>query len=139
MKHIWEGRQKPVSPSITANKRGTERLGMIVPARLAWKDQRGVDRFASVVTRDVSDQGVFVECQSLLSIPLYRLVHFQVEPCVRASQELPEILRQGRILSAVYRVAKPGHGGRSGLALRLLIDPRRARAVEQAEAARATA
>ena len=139
MKHIWEGNQKPVPPSIAANKRRAERRPMIVPARLAWKDQRGIDRFASVVTRDVSEQGVFVECQSALSIPLYRLVQLQIEPCVRSSQELPEILRQGRILSAVYRVAKPALGGRSGLALRLLIDPRRARAVEQAEAARATA
>ena len=112
---------------------------MIVPARLAWKDQRGVDRFASVVTRDISDHGVFVECQSMLSIPLFRLVHFQVEPGVRTSQELPEILKHGRILSAVYRVAHPAHNRRAGLALRLLIDPRRARAVEQAESARATA
>ena len=138
MKHIWEGR-KTSAPPITANKRGSERQVMVVPARLAWKDQRGVDRFASVVTRDVSDRGVFVECPSALSIPLYRLVHFQLEPSVSASKELPEILRHGRILSAVYRVAKESRNGRSGLALRLLIDPRRARAVEQAEAARATA
>src|SRR5437870_11543415 len=99
VKHIWEGSQKPVKPSM-ANKRNSERKLMIVPARLAWKDQRGVDRFASVVTRDVSEQGVFVECQSVLSIPLYRLVHVQIEPCVRSSHELPEILRHGRILSA---------------------------------------
>jgi len=138
VKHIWEGSKKPV-PSPGSNKRGTERKAMMVPARLAWKDQRGVDRFASVVTRDVSEQGVFVECPSALSIPLFRLVQFQLEPNVRTSQELPAILKQGRILSAVYRVAKPGDNGRAGLALRLLIDPRRARAVEQAEGARATA
>ena len=140
MKHIWEGSKTPVSTPGSGNKRGSERKVIIVPARLAWKDQRGVDRFASVVTRDVSDQGVFVECSSALSIPLYRLVHFQVESSLRASQELPEILKHGRVLSAVYRVAQVGRpGGRSGLALRLLIDPRRARMVEQAEAARATA
>ena len=138
MKHIWEG-SKTSAPPTFANKRGADRQVVIVPARLAWKDHRGVDRFASVVTRNVSTDGVFVECQSALSIPLYRLVHFQVEPGVRASQELPEVLRHGRILSAVYRATQACRGGRAGLALRLLVDPRRARAVEQADAARATA
>ena len=138
MKHIGEDSQTS-APSPVENKRSTDRKAMIVPARLAWKDHRGVDRFASVVTRNVSTEGVFVECQSALAIPLYRLVHFQVEPGVRASQELPEILRHGRILSAVYRATHVGRGGRTGLALRLLVDRRRARMVEQADAARATA
>ena len=61
-------------------------------------------RFATVMTRNVSELGVFVECQSAVSIPLYRLVQFQLERDVRESDELPESLRQGRILSAVYRI-----------------------------------
>jgi hypothetical protein len=121
MKHIWERTSAPT------NQRSSERRPFVVPARLAWKDQRGVNRFASVVTRDISECGVFVESLSALSIPLYRLVHFQVEPSVRAHRDLPEELRQGRILSAVYRVSHGSENTRHGIALRLLIDPRRSK------------
>ena len=107
-------------------KRAAERQAVTLPARLTWKDQRGTTRFASVVTRDVSDLGVFVECQSAVSIPLYRLVQFQLERDVRSSDPVPDALRQGRILAAVYRVTPPGpSGGRQGLALRLIVEPRR--------------
>ncbi len=110
------------------NKRASERRPLQVPARLMWKDQRGTTRFASVVTRDVSELGVFVECQSAVSIPLFRLVQFQVERDVRdgSNQPLPTALRQGRILSAVYRVTPGTPAGRQGLALRLMVDPKRA-------------
>src|ERR1700682_335884 len=64
--------KKPASQP--ANRRARERQVIAVPARLAWKDQRGVSRFASVVTRDVSESGVFIECRSSWPIPLYRLV-----------------------------------------------------------------
>ena len=48
---------------------------------------------------------------------------------------LPEALRQGRILSAVYRVSPGNASGRpQGLALRLMVDPRRAAVVEGARA-----
>lgn len=98
----------------------------MLPARLTWKDQRGSTRFASVVTRDVSELGVFVECTSPVSIPLFRLVQFQLERDVRDSDHLPASLRQGRLLSAVYRIEQPSRpGGRQGLALRLLVDPKR--------------
>jgi hypothetical protein len=91
-----------------------------------WKDQRGIIRFASVVTRDISDLGVYVECYSAVSIPLYRLVQFQLEREARMSHPLPQSLRQGRILSAVYRVtAGSSAGTRQGLALRLMVDPKR--------------
>jgi hypothetical protein len=123
-------------------RRAAERRAVMIPARLTWKDQRGTTRFASVVTRNVSEFGVFVECQSVVSIPLYRLVHFQLEREVRDSDGLPASLRQGRILSAVYRVTPPTlAGARSGLALRLMIDPKRmvATAPAAATAARATA
>ena len=136
MTHRWRdnAKQQPAP----ANMRAAERHALTLPARLAWKDQRGISRFASVVTRDVSDYGVFVECHSALSIPLYRLVQFEVEPTAHELNELPESLRQGRILSAVYRVSRGSRTARYGLALRLMVDPRR-RTVEQTEAARATA
>lgn len=108
------------------NQRVSERRPMSLPARLTWKDQRGATRFASVVTRNVSDHGVYVECLSPFSIPLFRLVQFQLERDARDSDPMPSSLKQGRLLSAVYRVtpATPS-GGRQGLALRLMVDPKR--------------
>ena len=55
-----------VLPSTRTCKRSTERRSVKLAARLTWKDQRGTIRFASVVTHDVSEQGVYVECQSLV-------------------------------------------------------------------------
>jgi hypothetical protein len=109
--------------SLPANRRALERRAIAVPARLAWKDQRGVSRFASVVTRDVSESGVFFECRSSWPIPLYRLVQFQVEPTAARWHDLPDSLRQGRILSAVYRVSHDTKAGRYTVALRLMVDP----------------
>jgi hypothetical protein len=120
------------------NRRARERQVIAVPARLAWKDQRGISRFASVVTRDVSQSGVFIECQSSWPIPLYRLVQFQVEPTAARWRELPDSLRQGRILSAVYRVSHDAKTGRSTVALRLMVDPHE-QAADPAEAVLATA
>jgi hypothetical protein len=118
------------------NKRSSERINLMLPARLTWKDQRGSTRFASVITRDVSEFGVFVECQSPISITQFRLVQFQLERDVRDADGLPESLRQGRLLSAVYRVHPPTRsGGRQGLALRLMVDPRRRQQAEAADAA----
>jgi hypothetical protein len=131
----WTGR-----PSATRlpEKRASARRAVALPARLTWKDQRGAARFASVSIRDVSECGVYVECRSVTSIPLYRLVHLQLERDVREDGEFPEPLKLGRVLSAVYRVSPPTSSGRlQGFALRLLVDPRR-RAVT-VEAARATA
>jgi hypothetical protein len=105
-------------------KRSSERVVVTVPARITWKDASGAVRFASVTTRDISEAGVFVECEAGAAIPLYRLVHLQVE---RASlnQQLPLKLREGRVLSAVWRVApcRRSTGTPSGYALRFLVDP----------------
>jgi hypothetical protein len=120
------------------NRRATERRALAVAARLAWKDQRGVSRVASVVTRDVSESGVFIEGQSRWPIPLYRLVQFQVEPTAGRVPDLPELLRHGRILSAVYRVSHDTKTGDYGIALRLMVDPQLSSA-EQTDAVRATA
>ena len=123
MKHIWTAKTA-LRP--TENQRVAERRAMTLPARLTWKDQRGTIRFASVVTRDVSDHSVYIESSSVLSIPLYRLVQFQIEHQAREADALPDSLRNGRILSVVYRVSPPTQAGaRPGLALRLMVDPKR--------------
>jgi hypothetical protein len=106
-------------------KRASDRRNITLPARLTWKDQRGTTRFAAVVTRNVSEFGVYVECQSPVSIPMYRLVQFQLERDGRHSEAIPAHLQQGRILSAVYRVSPAAPNKPQGVALRLMIDPKR--------------
>jgi hypothetical protein len=104
-----------------------ERRQLRVAGRLTWRDGSGTLRFVSVTTRDVSDYDAFVECEMPASIPLYRLVHFQVERPARHGQQLPEVLQQGKVLSAVYRVGpyKTATGTPQGYALRLLVEPKR--------------
>ena len=133
MKHIWT--DKPPKHS-DANTRTSERRPVSVPARLTWKDHRGATRFATVVTRDASEIGVYVESTTPLSIPLFRLVQLQIERDARDGGALPESLKQGRILSAVYRVTPPTSTNPQGLALRLMVDPRR---MTETERTRATA
>ena len=84
------------------------------------------------MTSDVSDLDVFVECQVPASIPLYRLVHFQIERGARECTELPVALRSGKVLSAVYRVGtyRAATGTPHGYALRLLVEPARAASVQ---------
>jgi hypothetical protein len=134
VKHIWT-ENLPKRPD--ANSRGSERRAINIAARLTWKDQSGTTRFASVVTRNVSDVGVYVECPTPLSIPLYRLVQLQVERDVREVGALPGPLQHGRVLSAVYRVSPPAAAKPQGLALRLMVAP--SRAVAEVEQARASA
>ena len=136
MKHIWtDETPKPADK----NQRSTERQSVALPARLTWKDQRGATRFATVVARNVSDFGVYVECHSPVTIPLYRLVQFQLERDGHGGDPLPCSLQQtGRVLSAVYRVSPPSSSKPQGLALRLMIDPKRMAAPMEI-AARATA
>jgi hypothetical protein len=136
VKHIWTD-SRPPKPS-NPPKRAAERRAVSVPARLTWKDQRGATRFATVVTRNVSDIGVYVECESPVTISLFRLVQFQLEREGRETEGLPGALRQGRVLGAVYRVTPPSESQRQGLALRLMVDPRH-NAVADVENARATA
>ena len=108
--------------SVTAS---APRVAITVPARITWKDASGAVRFASVVTRNVSESGVFVECESGAAIPLYRLVHLQLERNASSNAQLPSRLRDGRVLSAVWRVApcRKSTGTPSGYALRFLVDP----------------
>jgi hypothetical protein len=111
-------------------QRQTARRTLGVPGRLVWKDARGATRFNSVVIRDVSDTGAYVESLSGAAIPLYRLVSLQTERDVETDQ-LPTHLRQGRVLSAVYRVGPASRltGAPEGYGLRLLVEPRRRPAV----------
>lgn len=104
-----------------------ERTKVRIAGRLTWRDASGALRFVSVVTRDVSDVDAFVECQVPASIPLYRLVHFQIERPGREGADLPSVLQQGKVLSAVYRVGpyKSSTGTPQGYALRLLVEPKR--------------
>jgi hypothetical protein len=135
VKQIWTNPRS--TTCLASNQRAAERRAVSLPARLTWKDQRGTTRFATVVTRDVSDFGVYVECHSPVSIPLYRLVQFQLERDGRDADAVPRALQQGRILSAVYRVTPPSSSKPQGLALRLMVDPKQRPAAQ--EPARATA
>jgi hypothetical protein len=112
---------------VTTNnpRRSAERVQVTLPARLTWKDASGAVRFASVTTRDVSAAGVFVVADGGAAIPLYRLVHLQLERDAREATGIPERLRQGRVLSAVWRVGacRRSTGRPEGYALRFLVEP----------------
>lgn len=108
-----------------SNPHRAQRKPVVLPGRVTWKDSRGMTRFASVMTRDVSETGIFIEWRESTSIPLYRLVSFQLEREARAQDGLPQALRSGRVLSAVYRqgVFQRSTGTPEGYGLRLLVEP----------------
>ena len=116
------GKEYVVKPS---TPRSAERHHVALPARLTWKDASGAVRFVSVVTRNVSDAGVWVEPDGPAAIPLYRLVHVQLERNARELAGIPSKLREGRVLSAVWRVGpcRRSTGTPEGYALRFLVDP----------------
>ena len=114
-----------------------ERRPLVLPGRVTWKDARGTTRFACVVTRNISDTGVFIEWSESTSIPLYRLVSFQLERDARNVDGLHPALRSGKVLSAVYRAGafRRSTGTPDGYGLRLLIEPQMAaRTSERVEA-----
>ena len=110
-----------------AERRAMDRRPLNVPGQVVWKDARGTTRVASVVTADVSEHGVRIECRGGIPIPLYRLVYFQVDRSVRACDELPQPLRKSNVLSAVFRVGpcSQATGAPTDYALRLLVEPER--------------
>jgi hypothetical protein len=113
------------------------RRTLALPGRVTWKDARGATRFASVVTRNLSETGVFIEWSEPTSIPLYRLVNFQLEAEARNLDGVPPALRAGRVLSAVYRSGafQKSTGTPDGYGLRLLVEPSQlARSAEPVEA-----
>ncbi len=97
-----------------------------MPGRIIWHDSRGTPRFSSVVTRDVSEWAAYVECLSGPPIPLHRLVYLQLDRTMRGIDVLPAALKQGKVLSAVYRVGVVSDvtGLPDGYVLRLLVEPR---------------
>ena len=110
-----------------SEKRLSERRRVAVSGQIVWKDARGNTKLASVLTRDVSDHGVSVECVNGAAIPLYRLVYFQVDRDARYAPELPEALRKPNVLSAIFRVGDDNRatGAPAEYALRLLVEPAR--------------
>jgi hypothetical protein len=96
-----------------------------VPGRIVWQDRHGVMRTARVVTRDIAEHGVFIECFGGLPIPPYRLVDLSLEPRKRVRDELPAVLCEPTVRSFVHRVGpvQPDTGRPTGYALRLLVDP----------------
>ena len=115
-----------------SEKRSSERRALAIPGQIVWKDARGNTRLASVVTRDVSDHGVSVQCLNGAAIPLYRLVYFQIDREARHRPDLPEALRKPNVLSAIFRVSDDNRatGSPSTYALRLLVEPVRAAQVK---------
>src|SRR6187402_130075 len=109
----------------TITPRRSERRSLVLPARVTWKDARGALRFASVVTRDVSENGIFIEWTEASTIPLYRLVTLQLERDARNIDGVPQALRTGKVLSAVYRAGdfQKSTGTPEGYGLRLLVEP----------------
>jgi hypothetical protein len=107
--------------------RVAERRQVSVPGQIVWKDAKGTTRMASVVTRDVSESGVSVECLQGPAIPLYRIVYFQVDKSARTRGDLPAALRASNVLSAVFRVGECSQatGAPTEYALRLLVEPKR--------------
>jgi len=108
-------------------KRSAERRRIALPGQIVWKDARGNTKLTSVVTRDVSEFGVSVECLNGAAIPLYRLVYFQIDRHVRNHPDIPAALRKANVLSAVFRIGADNRaiGGPSGYVLRLLVEPMR--------------
>lgn len=117
---LVQGGQQP-----RGDKRTSDRRRLEVPGQIVWKDARGTTKFASVMTRNVSEHGVAVECLNGAAIPLYRLVYFQVDREARNRAELPEALRKPNVLSAIFRVGPYSQrtGSPSEYALRLLVEP----------------
>jgi hypothetical protein len=107
--------------------RTSERRKVAVQGQIIWKDARGRTKLTEVVTRDVSEHGVSVECLNGASIPLYRLVYFQVAREARHAADLPAALRKPNVLSAIFRVGADSQatGAPSEYALRLLVEPAR--------------
>lgn len=105
-------------------RRAADRRQIAVPGRIIWRDNRGTPRFSSIVTRNVSEFGAYVECLSGPPIPRHRLVSMQLDRTMGADS-LPSALKQGKVLCAVYRVGPVSRvtGLPDGYALRLLVEP----------------
>ncbi len=111
------------------DERANQRRPVSVAGRLTWKDAQGATRCAVVQTRNVSENGVLVECLSGTPIPLHRLVSFHVDRSAAECPELPTALRRTSVPAVVYRVGPflRATGAPDTYALRLLVKPDRRR------------
>src|SRR5258708_38765179 len=96
-----------------SDKRVSERRRLSVPGQIVWKDARGNTKLAEVVTRDVSEQGVSVECLNGAAIPLYRLVYFHGARDARPTAELPPPPPHPHRASAAFRGGAPNRAVRT--------------------------
>jgi len=109
------------------DKRMSERRSLAVPGQIVWKDARGNTKLTAVMTRNVSEHGVSVECLNGTAIPLYRLVYFQIDRQARHRPDVPDVLKKPNVLSAIFRVGDDNRatGAPAEYALRLLVEPAR--------------
>ncbi len=77
------------------------------------------------MTRNVSAIGVYVECDSPVSIPLFRLVQFQLERDACKNERAARHPANGARAERGLPRPPPSGSQRQGLALRLMVDPRR--------------
>ena len=116
-------------------RRSADRVALAIPGQIVWKDAHGKTQMANVVTRDISESGVSIECRVNTSIPLYRLVYFQVDRQARNRPDLPAPLRRQTVLSAIFRVGASSEitGRPVEYGLRLLVEPKAAAANEKTQ------
>lgn len=126
---------------VRVEQRAAERRPIAIPGQIIWKDARGATRMASVLTRDISELGVSVECLQGPAIPLYRIVYFQLDRSARNRPDLPAALRKANVLSAVFRVGGCSErtGAPTDYALRLLVEPVRKAGADRAASGWTTA
>lgn len=124
---MTEQRLRPGSgpAGAAAEKRKAERRPLAIPGHIVWLDAGGRTQMASVVTRDVSELGVRVECLQGPAIPLFRIAYLQLDRVTRGRADLPRALRKSNVLSAIFRVGEcsPCTGAPTEYALRLLHEP----------------
>lgn len=108
------------------DQRAEPRRPLVLAGRLSWRAGDGSLRTAQIRTRDVSRNGVYVECVSGCGpISLYRLVDLRLDDHERCRTDLPVPLRRPCVQAAVYRVGstRESTGLPDGYALRLLSRP----------------
>ena len=102
------------------------RHAVALAGRVTWKDCARTTRFAAVITRNISETGVFIEWWESTAIPLYRLVSFSSRKDARNIEGLPRSAAFGQ--SALGRVSARRLSeidrNPEGYGLRLLIEPR---------------
>ncbi len=123
-----EQRLRLVQGGHRSDKRQAERLAIEVPGQIVWKDAKGTTRMVFVITRNVSEQGVRVECLSGTPIPQYRLVGLSGGPRGASPSGPPRGAAQvERAVRHLPRRRMPAGHRRAArdYALRLLVEPER--------------